>query len=620
MQIDLTNSGSENDDRIKQLRDQIAILERKSRLIVDSVPQIIWENDLEGKAIYFNKPWYDYSGLTYEESEGPGWPVLVHPEDVSAVAEWHRCFRLGELFSAQARLRRFDNVYEWHLLRNQPLKDEHDAVIGWFGTATNINELKSTSILLEQRTEHLRAILEAAKDFAIITLDNQGIITDWNSGAERMFGYTREEALGRYSNFIFTDEDKYGNIAEKEIFIARKDGHSADERWHLRKDGSKFFMSGVMTPISDGGRGGFVKVARNITDRKLAEEALLLAEQRTNIAIQSSEMGEWEWNITSDVVRRNEYSNNLIGIEPGTTGNESFYGYIYSGDVDFVKRQMQTAIDGLNIFQADFRILRADNKEIRWVSSYGRVIGRKNGRASRMIGVMYDITSRKMLEKLKDDFISVASHELKTPVTSIKGYSQILLQTFKQTNDAESIEWLTKLNSQVDRLTKLLYTLLDSTSLLEGRLKLKPETFDINELLEEQIAELQLISPIHVLIWKPGSIPLVHADKSRIRQVINNLVSNAIKYSPKGEVIISSADEQDGVVITVKDFGPGIASHHHEDIFKRYYRLDQSAGNSQSLGLGLYLSQEIIKQHKGTIGVNSILGKGSSFYFKLPYS
>jgi signal transduction histidine kinase len=237
-----------------------------------------------------------------------------------------------------------------------------------------------------------------------------------------------------------------------------------------------------------------------------------------------------------------------------------------------------------------------------------------------MIGVIYDITSRKMLEKLKDDFISVASHELKTPVTSIKGYSQILLENFKEAGDAESIDLLSKLNGQVDRLTKLLYTLLDSTSLLEGRLKLSPEPFDINELLEEQITELRHLSPEHDLVWRPGPVPLIHADKGRIRQVIINLVTNAMKYSPKGDIVISSVDALDGVLVSVQDFGPGIPPDQQESIFKRYYRVDQTAPNGQSLGLGLYISLEIIKQHKGTMGVDSLLGKGSTFYFKLPYS
>jgi PAS domain S-box-containing protein len=618
--MDLHQSSAAKDEEINQLKEQLAMSEKRFHMIVDSVPQIIWENYLDGKAIYFNQRWFEYSGLSYEQSQGPGWPVLVHEEDFSAVEEWYDCLRSGQSFSAQGRLRRFDGTYEWHLLRNQPLKDEKGCVLGWFGTATNIHELKRTSILLEQTTEHLRAILEAARDFAIVTFNTEGYIVDWNSGAETMFGYTREEAIGCYMDLIFTDEDKYGNIAEQEVVRARDTGHSADERWHKRKDGSKFFMSGVMTPIRDSTPGGFVKVARDITDRKLAEEALLLAEQRSNIAIQSTKMGEWEWDIISDVIKRNEYTNNLIGIEPDTPSNMSFYGYIYPGDLESVRQQMQAAIEGLNIFQAEFRILRADNEQIRWVSSYGRIVGRINDRASRMIGVMYDITARKMLEKLKDDFISVASHELKTPVTSIKGYSQILLENFKQENDAESIDWLTKLNGQVDRLTKLLYSLLDSTTLLEGRLKLNPETFDINELLEEQVTELRHISPKHDLVWKPASIPLIHADKSRIRQVINNLVTNAIKYSPKGEVIISSVDALDGVLVTVQDFGPGIPPDQQDNIFKRYYRVDQSAANSQSLGLGLYISLEIIRQHKGTMGVDSIAGKGSTFYFKLPYS
>ena len=437
-----------------------------------------------------------------------------------------------------------------------------------------------------------------------------------------MFGYTREEVLGKFTGIFFTPEDNAAGMPMQEIARAAKTGFATDERWHVHKDGSRFFMSGVMRPITEGSITGYVKIARNITDRKLAEEALFLSEQRKNIAIQSTLMGEWDWVITADVVQRNEHAANLMGMEKEADADtSSFFCCIHPDDVPMVRRQISVALDGLNIFQADYRIIRRDNRQPGWISSYGRVITHKDGSPSRMIGVSFDITARKNTEKQKDDFISVASHELKTPVTSIKGYSQLILQNLREQGDDTNIALLMSMNGQIDRLTKLLFTLLDTTSTLEGKLRLALEAFDINELIAQEVNAFTIAYPGHKFIWNHMPIPVIQADKSRIRQVLVNLVANAVKYSQEGtDIIISTTDQGDSVMVKVQDHGLGLLPEEQAKVFDRYYRGNNKPGNHQSFGLGLYISLEIIQQHHGTMGVESIKGKGSTFYFKLPYT
>ena len=475
----------------------------------------------------------------------------------------------------------------------------------------------------EASARQLRTILETAVDFAIVTLDKDGYIIDWTSGAENMFGYTRQEALGQHTSIFFTPEDNQADIPRQEMRRAADIGYAEDERWHMHKNGSRFFMSGVMRPIIEGALTGYVKVARNITDRKLAEEALFLSEQRKNIDLQSTHMGQWDWDIASDVIVRNEYAASLLGIDKSAHDKDvqSFFCCIHPNDVPLVRRQLNLALDGLNIFQADYRVIRQDNQQPGWISSYGRIITHTDGRPSRMIGVSFDITARKNMEKQKDDFISVASHELKTPVTSIKGYSHIILQNLSEQGDNENIALLKRMNGQVDRLTKLLFTLLDTTSTLEGKLRLDIDAFDINEMIAQEINDLAITYPGHRLIWKHVPIPVIHADKARIRQVLINLVSNAAKYSPENtDIIISTEDPGDGVLVKVQDHGHGMPSEEQTKVFDRYYRGDNRPGNHQSFGLGLYISLEIIRQHNGSMGVESIKDKGSTFYFKLPYT
>jgi PAS domain S-box-containing protein len=585
--------------------------------IIDIVPQIIWTNNSEGVAEYFNQRWYEYTGLSYAESHGPGWQAIAHEEDQDAVKEWRNAFKEKRLFEAEARLRNRDGRYEWHLLKNVPFTDTEKNLLGWFGSATNIQSIKEAEANFRRTSTYLQAILDTAVDFAIINIDNLGRIIGWNAGATIMFGYEQQEILGKPTDILFTDEDKAGGIPLQELEIARKTGRSLDERWHMRKDGSRFFMSGVLVPMKD--YDAFVKITRNITDKKLGEEALLLAEHRNNVALQSARMGEWNWDVPRNLLSLDDIAQKTVGVHESTLSIEKFWSLVHADDLSKVKEELEKTMGGLNIFQCEFRIVTAGKEHYRWVNWYGRVISHEQEKAARLIGVVYDISERKALEKQKDEFISVASHELKTPVTSIKAYTELLREFFKDFKEKENAGLLEKLNTQVDRLIRLFNVLLDSTKITQGRLILQVEKFDLNELIEERMEEVRHIATTHKLIFRPSVIGHVNADRDRIGQVITNLVSNAVKYSPPGtEVIVSSHDELDGVLIKVQDFGKGISNEDQSMLFKQYFR--GSDARVSGFGLGLYISAEIIRRHNGLIGVDSNLGQGSTFYFKLFYA
>ncbi|RYY21529.1 MAG: PAS domain S-box protein [Chitinophagaceae bacterium] len=595
----------------------------KYKQITDAVPQIIWENDTTGRAFFFNKRWFEYSGVAQEEAEGRGWVVIVHPDDVHAVDAWRRSLEHIEPFEANARLRRHDGQYLWHLLRNIPIKDSAGALIGWFGTATSIENQKRTESLLKERSTLLHTILETARDFAIVTLDASGHVVDWNSGAEKLFGYNKEEVLGRYADFLFTEEDRSGGVPEAEMRIANETGQSLDERWHIRKDGTRFFMSGVLTSMISGPIKGFVKITRDITDRKLAEEALLLSEQKKTLAIQSGQMGEWSFHVPDSLFEGNEQCSRILSLEPIKRKLSLDEGarFIHPEDRAAVMENLATALRGLNIFHSECRVLAGPDEKYRWISCYGRVVAHEDNQPIKMIGVMYDITERVMLEKQKDDFISIASHELRSPVTSIKAYTELLQENFGDAG-GQSAELARKLAVQVDRLVKLIYNLLDYSNLAELRMRLFPERFDINELISEALNQYQSNASGHHIIWRPATVAEIHADRDRIRQVLDNLISNAIKNSPEGsDIIIATRDLLDGVEVSVQDFGVGIPVEAQPHVFERYFRVTSGMQQyNRGLGLGLYISSEIIRHHTGTIRLESIPGKGSTFFFTLPYS
>jgi len=251
-----------------------------------------------------------------------------------------------------------------------------------------------------------------------------------------------------------------------------------------------------------------------------------------------------------------------------------------------------------------------------WVESQSTVIKDSLGTPIGMRGVTIDITNVMEDVRRKDEFISMASHELKTPITSIKAFTQILKGTHDET---KRIEYLTKMESQIERLSRLIFDFLDVSKIQEGKLPLQHEQFSLNGTLKEVIENLQMVNS-HQIIQKLDGDVKVLGDPDRIEQVIINLITNAIKYSPNAKkIVVKTIVSQTQVIVEIKDFGVGIAPEHQNKIFNRFYRIHNKF-SAPGLGIGLYISQEIVKRHGGTMWVQSVDGKGSSFFFTLPIS
>jgi len=242
------------------------------------------------------------------------------------------------------------------------------------------------------------------------------------------------------------------------------------------------------------------------------------------------------------------------------------------------------------------------------------------GKRARVLLAMEDITERRELEKRKDEFIGIASHELKTPATSIQAYTQILYNEFVEANDQRSAQLVSKLNNQVVRLTNLTRDLLDMTKITQGQLGLKECFFDIHAMVEETVEEMQRTTPVLLLFSPEPFITRFWGDRDRLAQVLRNLISNAIKFSGNNGKVLVCLDMRDKhVFLRVQDFGVGMLPETQKKIFDRFFREDgPSAREHSGLGLGLYISQEIVRQHGGHIDVQSEKDKGSTFTVILP--
>ncbi|GCE04647.1 sensor histidine kinase [Dictyobacter aurantiacus] len=248
--------------------------------------------------------------------------------------------------------------------------------------------------------------------------------------------------------------------------------------------------------------------------------------------------------------------------------------------------------------------------------SQGKIIGGAK--------IARDISKRKAEERQKDMFISMASHELKTPITSLKGFTQVLLRRFKQRNDADSIRMLTRMDMQLNKLTKRINEMLDISIMENGQLEYHKEIFLLNTLVQDIVEVVQETAHTHHIVVTQRAQVQMFGDKDRIGQVLMNLLTNAIKYSPQSDQVIVYVEtdvDQRHAVIRVQDFGLGIARAYHNDIFQRFYRVStEQYQNFPGLGIGLYICDSIVKRHGGYINVQSEEGRGSAFsvFFPLP--
>jgi PAS domain S-box-containing protein len=363
---------------------------------------------------------------------------------------------------------------------------------------------------------------------------------------------------------------------------------------------------------------GVVLTFFNITQRKRSELSLRESVERFRAIFSQTTAGIAQADLSGKILLVNKKFCDMLGYQEAELLSKSILDLTFTEDATKGDEHFERLRKKGVPFDAENRLVRKDGS-VCWVAVSVSALLDSHGKPESAVAVYHDITERKALEQQKDEFIGIAGHELKTPVTSIKAYAEVLQERFDKMSDTRNSSLMNKLNGQLDRLTILIRDLLDTTKIAEGKLELRLEKFNIAAFISERVEELQRLSEKHKIKFKSGKLRPVMADKERIGQVLTNLVSNAIKYSPPGESIqITAAADAKGIKITVSDKGIGIHDKFKDKIFDRFYRVKGSKSPSSGMGLGLYISAAIIHRHHGTIGVKSKPGKGSTFYFTLP--
>lgn len=289
---------------------------------------------------------------------------------------------------------------------------------------------------------------------------------------------------------------------------------------------------------------------------------------------------------------------------------------IHEDDRERVKETYFNAHATKCSYSIDYRIYFADGS-IRWLTSTANPQYNSHNEFIGLAGSCTDITRLKHMQHQKDNFISTVSHELKTPIASLKGYEQ-LLSLSNSITDKTGRNFLDRIRVQINRLHTLVQDLLDISRIESGKLTFKEETFEVNLLIAELITDLQLAYPSHKLILLDNQPCKIKADRNRIIQLVTNLIDNAVKYSPGGqEVLITLMCDTNYMTVSVQDFGKGISKELDAFIFERFYQVN-NVYKAPGLGIGLYICKEIVTRLNGDIWFDSVRGKGSTFYFKLP--
>jgi PAS domain S-box-containing protein len=341
-----------------------------------------------------------------------------------------------------------------------------------------------------------------------------------------------------------------------------------------------------------------------------------LEESETRFRFLLNAIPQQVWTATPDGAL--DYVNQVISDDFGYSTEEvvghGWQAFIHPDDLQGCLEKWGDALKSGKEYVVEFRLKFRDGS-YRWHLARAVPFAEKN-KIRQWVGTNTNIEFQKLNEQRKDEFLSIASHELKTPLTSIKAYNQII----QRTNEPGKLRpFIKKSADHIIRLERMISDLLDVTKINSGKMNYVLEPINISTFLKESIESIQQTVDRHQIILDSAPDVIYNGDQLRLEQVIHNFVNNAVKYSPGADkILVNASVDQNNVIVSVQDFGIGIARENLTRLFDRYYRVDNTAMRFEGLGLGLFISAEILRNHGGSFWIESEQGKGSTFYFRLP--
>lgn len=594
--------------------------EDELRTLLNAIPHFVWIMHSDGSAAYANQRWCDYTGKTLEQIRGEGWLQFIHPDDRLSIQQaWQIAVETGTPYEVVHRIQQGNTGdYRWFLARSIPYRDKQGAILYWVGTCTDIEEQKRAEQQLKESRENFRVLAETVPQLVWTTrpdgrLDycNQRYcdLTQADFEQLRDYGWRQylhpedaERALTLRQQSLAT-----GELFENEQRL--RDGQTGEYRWFLAR----------ALPVRDEASQilKWFGTCTDIEEQKRIEQALRQSQERVSALMNSNIIGI-----------------NVIEGEQMVDANDTFLrmtGYtredLRAGRLNVIeltapedRDRTRQAHHELAIWQTltpyEKEYICQDGSRLP-VLAGGVLLQHHPFQA---IGFLLDNSARKELEQRKDTFISMASHELRNPLTALKLQTTLLHRQLSRQDSVDKAPALASMETQIHKITRLVEELLDVSKIRAGKLEYVWGPVDLDAMLREIAETMQQTHPGHTIMVRGAAQVSLLGDRDRLGQVLTNLLSNAIKYSPDSPTIeMDLSTSPETVTIQVRDHGLGIPREQRDKIFDRFYRATNPRQKTISgLGMGLYIVAEIVKQHGGTITVDSTIGGGSTFTVTLP--
>jgi len=417
------------------------------------------------------------------------------------------------------------------------------------------------------------------------------------------------------------EEQNFLNIL-REVYASGKPFYGKEHKTKLTINGNSVerYLNFVYKPISnsDGTSNAIMIVATDVTDQVNSRETVTEINTRLQIAMDASSLGSTEVELATGIMQSSDVFKRNYGFSPEEEFKYSdLFEAMFPEHRERVKGLVQEAMRTNGIYKTEYPIRWRDGS-VHWIEAHGRPRYDENGNPDRMVGMTADITEKKLFDQRKDDFLSIASHELKTPLTILKASIQLLGRLRNEHFTETHIKLIDQSAKSVETMVTLIDELLNMSRMNEDQLQLEKTNFNLYDMLSKSGDHIRMEGKYDIIIKGDQNLS-VYADENRIDQVVINFINNAVKYASQSkEIHIKIEELKDRIKISVQDFGEGIDAKIQPHLFDRYYRADHSGKSYSGLGLGLYICSEIIKKHDGEIGVESTLGEGSTFWFTLP--
>jgi PAS domain S-box-containing protein len=510
------------------------------------------------------------------------------------------------------------------------------------GTA-HFAELGKATAEVSQAGGLYQLLVESVRDYAIFALDPQGMILTWNAGAERIKGYSAQEIIGRHFSTFYTAEDLATRKPETELVVAEREGRVEDEGWRVRKDGTRFWASVVITALRDpnGRLVGFAKVTRDLTARRKWEETLRESEERFRVLVRSvKDYGIFMLDPAGRIASWNEGARRIKGYEAEEILGKHFSTF-YPPEVaasGHPARELEIARRDGSYEEEGWRV-RKDGTRF-WASVVITPLFGEHGDLMGYAKVTRDLTERRLAQqrevddarrlaeveasnRAKTGFLAAMSHELRTPLNAIAGYAQLMQEGVGGDVSEQHRDYLTRIRNSQQHLLGIVNDLLNYSRMEAGGVVYERELVFAHEVVEGVLAMVTPQIERKQLRLRRGSCApdiAAIADRLKVEQVVLNLLSNAVKFTPEGGTItVFCARGEQTVAISVRDTGPGIPEDKLEVIFDPFVQLGRTlTSKHEGAGLGLAISRDLARAMDGDVRVESVEGAGATFTLSLP--